>query len=236
MNGKNSIPKHIAIIPDGNRRWAVEHGKKPWIGHEEGSKRIEEIIEIAWESGVKCLSIWGSSQKNLTKRPFRERKALLDIYNIYFKRLFSSEEIKKKDVKISVFGCWRDKLPIDLARKIQSGIENTRNNKTLNLNFFLAYDGDEEMISAVKKIIASGVKVEDMSRDILKRNLLTYELPSVDYLIRTGGEPHLSTGFMMWDTADAQLYFTDKYFPDFCANEFKEALEEYTRRKRRHGA
>ncbi len=236
MNNKNNVPNHVAIIPDGNRRWANKHNKKPWIGHDEGSKRIEEIIEVAWESGIKCLSIWGSSEKNLKKRPFAEKKALVDIYSTYFERLFNSKDIFEKDVRVNVFGYWREQLPARLVNKIESGLEKTKNNKALNLNFFLAYNGDTEMLDAIKKIINSGVNANDLDGSIVKKNLLTNDLPKVDYLIRTGGEPHLSTGFMMWDTADSQLYFTDKFFPDFDIKSFKESLKEYAKRKRRHGA
>lgn len=236
MNDISSIPKHVAIIPDGNRRWASKHNKKPWIGHDEGSKRIEEIIETAWKLDIKCLSIWGSSKKNILKRSFTEKKALLDIYSIYFEKLFNSKYIKDKDVKINIFGSWKEQFPKKLKQRMETGIKKTENNKSFKLNFFLAYDGDEDMLNAVKKIVSSGIEVENISKNTIKKNLLTYDLPPVDYLIRTGGEPHLSAGFMMWDISESQLYFTDKYFPDFDTKSFKESIKEYSNRKRRHGA
>ncbi len=234
MNEIDNIPMHVAIIPDGNRRWAKKRNEKPWIGHKEGTERIEEIIELSWKYGIKCLSIWGSSQKNLTKRPLREKKALIDIYDVYFDKMFNSEQIYKRDVKINVFGSWREQFPNKLVKKIEEGLERTKNHKSLNLNFFLAYDGDQEMLDAVKNIVKTNQK--EITKETIKQNLLTKDLPPVDYLIRTGGEPHLSTGFMMWDISNAQLYFTDKYFPDFDEDLYKEALKDYAKRKRRHGA
>ncbi len=231
----NNLPTHIAIIPDGNRHWARERGLKPWDGHEQGAKNTEKIALEALKMGIKCLSFWGSSLENLKKRPLRERRALLDIYERYFTRLIKSKEIHQNKAKINVIGRWQEQFPARLKKVLENGIERTKKYNSYNLNFFLAYNGDDEIIEAVKKIVKSRVTAGEISGKIIKDNLMTRELPPVDLLIRTGGEPHLSVGFMMWDIANAQMYFPDKYYPDFDEKEFKKAIEEYQRRERRHG-
>ena len=229
------LPNHIAIIPDGNRRWARDHGRKPWEGHEAGAQNLEKLVRFALKKGVKCLSFWGSSLDNLKKRPFSEKRALLDIYRRYFKRLMESREIYAEEARINVIGRWEEQFPLSLKKIIQEGIDRTRRFKRRFLNFMLAYDGIDDSIQAIENInrkIKTGKKI---TFELVKENLMTRDLPPVDYLIRTGGEPHLSAGFMMWDVADAQLYFSEKFFPDFDEKEFSKALEEYSRRQRRFG-
>jgi undecaprenyl diphosphate synthase len=229
------IPKHVAIIPDGNRRWAKEKGMKSWIGHEYGAKNTELIVRHALKLGVRCLSFWGSSLENLKKRPFQEKKALLSIYEKYFTNLVSSKDIHENKVRINFIGRWEQQFPEKLKKVLRECVEKTKNYKNYALNFFLAYNGDDEMIQAVQNIINSRKKGEKITANILKENLMTRDIPAVDLLIRTGGEPHLSAGFMMWDIANSQMFFSKKYYPDFKNNNFEEALEEYSKRERRLG-
>ena len=236
MIEENNMPLHVAVIPDGNRRWAKERELEPWIGHEEGAKRIEEIARSARNLGVKYLSFWGSSVENLQKRSLREKKELLNIYEKYFEKLLSSKEIFEDEVRINVFGQWREQLPAKLVSIINENIEKTKKHKKYFLNFFLAYSGDIEMVEAVKSIVSEFNSGDEITKETIKKHLFTKDLPSVDYLIRTGGEPHLSAGFMMWDTANVQLFFSEEFFPNFGANEFGEAIDEYIRRARRLGA
>jgi tritrans,polycis-undecaprenyl-diphosphate synthase [geranylgeranyl-diphosphate specific] len=235
MQNKNNLPGHIAIIPDGNRHWARERGLKPWDGHEQGAKNTEKITREALMLGIKCLSFWGSSLENLKKRPLEERRALLQIYEKYFKRIIESDDIHKNKVRINIIGRWREQFPERLKKVLEEGIKKTKQYNNYALNFFLAYNGDDEMIGAVKGIIKSGLQAEKVTGKTIKENLMTKDLPPVDLLIRTGGEPHLSVGFMMWDIANAQMYFPDKYYPEFGEKEFGKAVEEYQRRERRHG-
>lgn len=236
MENANTIPVHVAIIPDGNRRWATARGQEAQSGHLAGAKRIEEISNRAWQRGITHLSLWGSSLENLTKRPIAEKKALLRIYEEYFTKMIASDVVKKERVQIKVIGRWREQFPASLVTILEQGIDATKDNDGPIISFFLAYSGDDEMLGAVRRIVGSGAAPEDITPDTIKENLLTHDLPPVDYLIRTGGEPHLSVGFMMWDTANAQLYFTDALFPDFDVVAFDIALEEYATRARRHGA
>lgn len=229
------LPKHIAIIPDGNRRWARELGKEPWEGHFEGAKNTEEIIERAKKLGVRCLSFWGSSEDNLKKRPLAEKKALLDVYLKNFTRMLEGEEIHRDRVRVSIIGKWREQFPESLTRLLERIVEETKEYNDYFLNFFLAYNGDEEMLSAVRELVRSGKDAGTLTGEDIKKNLWTRDLPPVDYLIRTGGEPHLSAGFMMWDIANAQLFFSEKNYPDFGPDEFESAVLEFGNRVRRMG-
>jgi undecaprenyl diphosphate synthase len=232
---EKNLPTHIAIIPDGNRHWARQHGLENWEGHEEGAKNTEKITREALKMGIKCLSYWGSSLENLKKRPLRERQELLRIYEEYFGRLIESRDIHENEARINIIGRWRDQFPARLKKVLEEGIEKTKKYNNRSLNFFLAYNGDDEMVEAVRSIIRSNLPVGKVTGKIIKENLMTKDLPPVDLLIRTGGEPHLSVGFMMWDIANAQLYFPDANYPDFDEKEFRKAIEEYQRRERRHG-
>ncbi len=231
----NNLPTHIAIIPDGNRHWARERGLNPWDGHEAGAKNTEKLVREALKLGVKCLSFWGSSIKNLQKRPLLERKNMFRIYKKYLGKLMDSEDVHHNQVRINIIGKWKELLPESLKKVIEECMKKTAHYKKNVLNFFLAYSGDDEMIEAVRKIARSGIGPEKITAKTIKENLLTKDLPPVDLLIRTGGEPHLSVGFMMWDIADAQLYFPKVYYPDFNKKEFRKAIEEYQGRERRHG-
>ncbi|MFA4817230.1 MAG: polyprenyl diphosphate synthase [Parcubacteria group bacterium] len=232
---EKNLPKHIAIIPDGNRRWARARGLKPWAGHEAGVKNIEKIVEQAFKIGIKAISFWGSSLENLEKRPMAEKKELLRIYEKYFKKIIESDEIHQNQARINIIGRWREQLPKNLVKILEDGIKRTQHYQKYDLNFFLAYSGDDEMIEAVKNIAKKYQPGQKITGATIKENLMTKDLPPVDLLIRTGGDPHLSVGFMMWDIANAQLYFSEKLFPDFGAKEFSEAVKEYQRRERRHG-
>lgn len=232
---RENIPNHIAIIPDGNRRWAKARNLEPWEGHEAGAKNLEILVRLASKKGINCLTFWGSSRDNLTKRPLEEKMALLDIYERYFKKLIEGKEIYENETRINILGRWEEQFPDPLKNILREGIEKTRHFKKKILNFMLAYEGDDDMVQAVQNIIEHCEKGMKVTADAIKKNLMTKDIPSVDYLIRTGGEPHNSAGFMMWDVADAQLYFSEKNFPDFGEKEFEEALEDYSRRQRRFG-
>ncbi|EKE19608.1 MAG: undecaprenyl pyrophosphate synthetase [uncultured bacterium] len=229
------LPNHIAIIPDGNRRWAKEKGLEPWEGHSAGAEVMEQLARWAFDNGIFALSFWGSSLENLQKRPLLEKQALLRIYEEYFEKLIVNEDIHRNRVRINVIGRWEDQFPSSLKKIIMDGVQKTAHYDQHELNFFLAYSGDDEMLSAVRAIAKSGIDPEKISPQTIKENLMTNKLPQVDFLIRTGGEPHLSAGFMMWDIANAQLYFSEKYFPDFKEAQFIEAIKEYESREQRKG-
>ncbi|MEA3273652.1 MAG: polyprenyl diphosphate synthase [Patescibacteria group bacterium] len=232
-------PLHIAIVPDGNRRWAKKNGLKPWEGHEAGAKNLEKILEVVKELDIKYLSFWGSSEDNLRKRPLSEKRALLDIYRRYFKKLTESERVHRNKIKINVLGEWEKQFPTSLKKIIQEAKERTKNYDKYFINFFLAYSGSREMEKTIEKI-AQDFKEEKFKKvtdSIIKERLITKELPPVDLLIRTGSlnDPHLSAGFMMWDTQNSQLFFSKKDWPAFNKQDFKKAIKDYGQRIRRYG-
>jgi tritrans,polycis-undecaprenyl-diphosphate synthase [geranylgeranyl-diphosphate specific] len=233
MSNQNT-PKHVAIIPDGNRRWARKKGLMPWIGHDAAFKNFKEIFDASLELKIPYLSFWISSQDNLKKRPTAEVKFLLNLFKKKFAELASDKRIHKNQVRINAIGEWKEYLSNDVKIPIKQAIEATKKYNKSYLNFFIAYSGVDEMLKAMKKI-----KNQDnlkITPEIIKKNLLTKDLPPVDLLIRTGGKAHMSSGFMMWDIADAELYFSNKLNPDFAADDFKIAIKDYSSRCRRLGA
>jgi len=234
----NGAPNHVAFIMDGNRRWAEARSLAPWKGHEEGAETVEKIVTQAVKLDIPYFSFWGSSLDNISKRSPEEVMHLLDIFKNRFKRIAKDKNIHDKKIKISVLGRWKELFPAEVKEAIQEAIDNTKNYSNYFLNFLLAYSGMDEMESAIKNIITEAKKnlETEITPALVKSHLFTKDLPPVDFLIRTGGSPHLSTGFMMWDTADAQLYFSEKTWPDFAEKDFTLAVEDYISRTRKFGA
>jgi undecaprenyl diphosphate synthase len=224
-----SIPKHVAIIPDGNRRWAKARRLNPWDGHIEGVNRFWETSDYAHELGVPQLTFWAASYDNLKKRSRLEVRFLLGLIEKELSKPEILERCFKNKVRAQVIGEWREFVA---SKKLIATIENLENQTAhftkKGLNILLAYDGQREMLAAV-------VKTKNASSEELRKNLWTGELPDVDLVIRTGGEPHWSAGFMMWLTANSQFYFTEQLWPDFKKQELKKALVDYERRERRLG-
>ncbi|MBP7060704.1 MAG: di-trans,poly-cis-decaprenylcistransferase [Candidatus Moranbacteria bacterium] len=229
------LPHHLVIIPDGNRRWATERGLPPWQGHEAGAENTERLVREARRLGVREISFWGSSLENLVKRPLAESQALLRIYETYFQKLLTSDDIHQDRAKIRFVGHWEEQFPTSLKKVMYECIEATKDYDQYFLNFFLAYSGNDEMRLAIAQVAAELTPGAVVTDEMIKRHLMTHDMPPVDLLIRTGGEPHLSAGFMMWDMANTQLYFSDKLYPDFDEAALKEALEDYGNRERRLG-
>lgn len=230
-----NIPRHVAIIPDGNRRWAKERGHSPWQGHEEGAKNTEAIIEEARNIGITELSFWGSSMENLVKRPAREKLELFRIYESHFRSLLDAEEIFRHRVKVRCIGRWKGRFPASLEALLMKIEEETKHHDASALNFFLAYSGKDDMVQAFQKASELNLPTQEVNEAWIKSALMTSELPAVDFLIRTGGGAHLSSGFLMWDIADAQLFFSEKWYPDFGKESFRKAIVEYSKRERRFG-
>jgi tritrans,polycis-undecaprenyl-diphosphate synthase [geranylgeranyl-diphosphate specific] len=236
-----NIPKHVAVIPDGNRRWAKKKALASFAGHQmafsghlKGASSAEEIIEKSLEMKIPYLTIWGSSLDNILKRSKREVSCLFKIFKEEFDKLVEEEKIHKNKVRIMVIGKWREYFPDDLKKSIENAIEKTKKYDRHFLTFLMAYNGTDEMVDCIKKIKE---KREEVNEKTIMDNLWTKDLPPVDFLIRTGTEddPHNSTGFMMWHTAYSQYYFTKKYFPEFREKQFEEAIKDYSDRQRRQG-
>mgnify|MGYP001591916328 CR=1 FL=1 len=224
--------KHLAIIPDGNRRWAKVKGLPLWQGHIKASKNIPEIIKGAFALGINSVTIWGGSYDNLTKRAPKEIEVLNRIYSFLSARFLKSRDVRDGKVRLRILGEWKkllkDKTKEDLIRAETA----TKKNGPYNLTLLIGYNGDREMVKAINKLVRAGSKIDE---EDIKRAIWTKDLLPVDLIIRTGGEPHLSAGFMMWDVRYAQLYFTEKLWPDFDVKDLKEAVGCYEGRERRQG-
>lgn len=237
MENIANLPRHVAIIPDGNRRWARKRTFAAWMGHRKGTESLESLMEVFVDMGIPYFSFWGSSHDNLKKRPKEEVDYLLRIFKDEFKRLGDSKKVHDKKIKINIIGSWREQFPEDVKKPMIEALEKTKDYGNFFYNFFIAYSGTNEIMDAIRSITALKDKDPDLAIDesLLKQQLLTKELPPVDLLIRTGGEPHNSGGFMMWDVADSQLIFSEKLWPDFTNDDLKESIMEYSRRERRMG-
>jgi len=234
-----NIPKHIALIPDGNRRWARKKGFLPWLGHQAGTKALEKILDKALQLKIPYFTFWGGSYDNLTKRSKTEVNFLFKVYTDRFRKVLKDERTHRNKMKINVLGRWREILPKKSQEAIEKAIEATKNYNRYFSTFLIAYDGTDEMLDCIQEIAKKTAgNPKKITKDLIKENLWTKDLPSVDLVIRTGCEsdPHLSAGFMMWDTTYSQLYFTQTLFPDFGQKEFEKIIEDYSKRERRLGA
>lgn len=229
-----NLPQHIAITPDGNRRWAKERGLKPWEGHREGMRRFVELSEAAFEAGISYFTFWAASEDNLTKRTPLEVKFLLMVIRDELERQLDARRFVELKVRVRVIGRWRALIADKKTHRMVERLEQeTAGFTERRLTILFGYDGRREMVEAIKKITAERPKRLDY--DTVHKALWTHDLPPVDFAIRTGGEPHWSAGFMMWLTAYSQFYFTETYFPAFTPKELQKALAEYARRERRFG-
>ena len=225
------IPKHVGIIMDGNGRWAESRGLPRVEGHRQGAARSKEIIEAANDLGIKVLTLYAFSLENW-QRPTLEVKTLMRLLGLYLERELA-DMIAKGLVFKMIGDIW--KLPKDIQILIREVMEKTASNKGLNLVLALSYSGRDEILRAVKKVIYSGVKSEELTEEIFNSCLDTAGLPSPDLIIRTSGEMRVSN-FLLWQGAYSELYFTDVLWPDFTKEEFFLAIQHYQQRERRFGA
>lgn len=228
-----NIPNHVAIIMDGNGRWATKRGLKRSAGHLEGSKTLKRLVKHAFKRGVKVLSVFAFSTENF-KRSKEEVDYLMNLFVKMFKDNFN--DLKEKNIKI-VFSKKESGLPSKLEKIIKDIEKDTKNNTGGIFNICINYGGQDEIIDMTKKICSKVLNnefnVQDISKDIIEKNLYQ-ELPSIDLLIRTSGEYRISN-YMLWQLAYAEIYFTNTYFPDFDEIEFDKAIESYKMRDRRFG-
>jgi len=232
----NKSFQHVALIPDGNRRWAKKKGLPSMIGHEKGSSAFEQILEKSLELKIPYLTFWGLSLDNVLKRSKTEISYIYKIIESQFQKMILDSRIYENKVKVVVLGRYQEYFPEKTKKIIAEIVEKTKNHNHYHLTFLLAYNGTDEMIDCCQKIKQS--KEKNITEKTIKNNLWTKNLPSVDLIIRTGSEddPHLSAGFMMWDSAYAQLYFTKTFFPDFKKKEFEKCILDYFERQRRKGS
>ena len=222
------IPNHVAIILDGNGRWAKEKGKKRTEGHKEGYKNLKEISKYILNKGTKVLSVYAFSTENF-KRPKEEVDFLMDLFMQGFNK--DAKFFQKENIKV-VFSGRRENLRKDVLDAMDKMTETTKNNTKGTLNICLNYGGRAEIVDAINKMLTSGIN--NIDEDTFKKYLY-HDLPDVDLMIRTSGEIRISN-FLLWQLSYAELYFPNCYFPDFNQEEYDKALLEYTKRDRRFGS
>ena len=230
----NRIPEHIAIILDGNGRWAKKRGLPRTAGHTQGAKNIETISRAAYKMGVKYLTIYVFSTENWT-RPQSEVDAIMKLLNNYLSDCLKNA--KKNNMQVRIIGD-KTRLSEDMQENIAKLEEVSKQYDGLNLNVAINYGSRDEIVRATKKI-ATKVKdgeidPNDITIDMISENLDTKEIPDPDLLIRTSGEERLSN-YLLWQLAYSEFYFTDVPWPDFSKKDLEEAIEEYGRRNRRYG-
>ncbi|MDC3388333.1 isoprenyl transferase [Flavobacteriaceae bacterium] len=230
----NKVPNHIAVIMDGNGRWAKKRGLLRIFGHEKGANAVKETIEAASTSGVKYLTLYAFSTENWN-RPKIEVNKLMNLLVSSLKKEFKS--LHENDIKLCAIGNLNS-LPSKAFNELNEVIEKTKNNKKLVLTLALSYGSRNEIVETVKEI-ANKVKnniisIENIDDSIINEHLYTRNLPDVDLLIRTSGEQRISN-FLLWQLAYAELYFTDVLWPDFKKEDFFEAILNYQNRERRFG-
>jgi undecaprenyl diphosphate synthase len=224
------IPEHVAIIMDGNGRWAEMRGLPRIEGHKRGAERTREVIEAAREVGVGTLTLYAFSLENW-QRPNEEVSMLMKLLEFYLKKEFN--ELIKGGIAFRTVGeIWR--LPDNIQALLKDAEEKSLHNKGFNLVLALSYGGRNEIVRAVKKAISLGVKPEEVNERFFDSLLDTAGLPAPDLIIRTSGEKRISN-FLLWQAAYAELHFTDTLWPDFTREEFFLALHDYQMRERRFG-
>ncbi|MDK2876279.1 MAG: tritrans,polycis-undecaprenyl-diphosphate synthase [Archaeoglobaceae archaeon] len=232
LSGK--IPEHIAIIMDGNRRFARKRGMLELLGHEFGSKKAEEVLEWCWELGVKMLTLYAFSTENFNRSEL-EKKNIFQIFERELRRLLSDKKTYEREVRVKIVGK-KDLLPNNLQKLIVEVEKATEKHDKCFLNVAIAYGGRQELIDATRKLVErvkrGELMVEDIDEKVVSESLYnSHELyAKVDIVIRSGGEQRLSN-FLPWQTANSVAYFCDVYWPEFRKIDLLRAIREWQRRR-----
>ena len=231
---QSRLPRHVAIIMDGNGRWAEHQSLPRSKGHIEGVRRVEEIIDMAREIGIKVVTLFTFSTENWD-RPEDEVSLIMNILTAVLDKKL--QKLKNDNIQLRTIGR-TERIPKALLETIQNVVAATKNNTGLIVNLAFNYGARLEILDAVKKISAavkSGeLDIDDISEQVINQSLYTNGLPDPDLLIRTSGEKRISN-FLLWQLSYAEFYFTEKFWPDFDATEFKNAILDYQARERRFG-
>ncbi len=224
------LPRHVAVIMDGNGRWAAQRGLRPTDGHRAGTENIRAAIEAFAERGVQCLTLFAFSTENW-KRPRPEVRGLMRILSATIDR--EVQPLHEAGIQLRYIGRI-DALSDALRRKIEAAIALTSSNDQMTVCVAFNYGGRAELVDAVRRIVADGVRPEQISERTLSDYLYTCDLPDPDLIIRTGGETRISN-FLLWQAAYAEYVFSDTYWPDFCEDDVDRALAAYAQRRRNFG-
>ena len=224
------LPRHVAIIMDGNGRWAKKRGMPRTFGHKAGTENVRKIVKYCSKKDIGYLTVYAFSTENF-KRPADEVGALMKLLVEYFNR--ETDELKENGVRLNVIGDLSDFSPVALEA-IRNGLEKTKDCTKLVFTIALGYGSRHELAEAVRAMMAEGMAPEDVTEEAISRHLYTADLPDPDLIIRTSGEERLSN-FLLYQAAYAEFYFTDVLWPDFDETEFDKALAVYAGRSRRYG-
>ncbi len=229
-----TLPFHVAIIIDGNGRWAKNRLMNRVKGHEQGTQTVRSIVTAARELGIGILTLYAFSTENWA-RPKLEVNALMMLLKKFI--ISEREEFSKNQIRLNIIG-QKHKLPFDVQKEVDITLALTKNNDKMVLNLALSYGSREEITNAVKqiakKIESKDLDVEDITQDLISNHLYTKAMPDPDFIIRTSGEYRLSN-FMLWQAAYTEIYICDTLWPDFSRDEFIEILKNYQKRDRRFG-
>jgi len=225
-----NLPEHVAIIMDGNSRWAKQHGLPRFEGHWAGAKNVRHVVEVFAEYNIEYLTLFAFSTENWG-RPKSEVRGLPRI----FREMIDSELklLHERGIRLRHLGVIH-RLPLDLRRKIEGAIELTKGNTGMTLSIAFDYGGRTEITDAMRRLLVNGITPEEINELSLKEYLYAPEIPDPDLIIRTGGEMRLSN-FFLWQAAYSELYFTDALWPDFDRAEIEKALAAYASRQRHFG-
>ena len=224
------VPRHVAIIMDGNGRWALARGLPRLAGHRAGTENLRQVIEACGEFGIEYLTIYAFSTENWG-RPIEEVQGLMRILEDVIDR--ELPELHEQGVQLRHIGVL-DRLKPELKQKVLDGIELTKNNDQLVLNVAFNYGGRDEIVCAIKNMIRSGVNPDDIDEELVSQHLYTAGVPDPDLIIRTSGELR-GSNFLIWQGAYAEWYFTPTFWPNFDRDELSKAVIEYGKRERRFG-
>jgi undecaprenyl diphosphate synthase len=224
------VPRHVAIIMDGNGRWATQRGLPRSAGHRAGTENIRRLLERCAEHGVQYVTLYAFSTENWA-RPQKEVRFLIRLLALYLRR--ELENLHRNGVRIQHLG-HIEALPGYLQNRVNAAMEMTRNNDRITLNLCFNYGGRDEIVTAIRRIIEDGVPADEVTAETVSAYLFTHGAPDPDLVIRTGAEQRISN-FLVWQAAYAELHFTDTLWPDFGREDIDLAFAEYGRRKRKFG-
>lgn len=232
---QDNLPKHIAIIMDGNRRWTKKRNLPVALGHKEGAKTLEKIVRYANKIGIKYITVYAFSTENW-KRTEEEVNSLMTLFQNYLDDY--SKRADSENIKVKIIGS-RENLSNKMIDKIEKCMERTKNNTGITFNIALNYGGRDEIVAAVKeiaqKVKQNEIEIKDITEELISSNLYTKGQPDPDLLIRTSGELRLSN-FLPWQLVYTEFLFVDKYWPDFSETDLDEAISVYQKRNRKFGA
>ena len=235
---RGEIPAHIAIIMDGNRRWAMKRGLEPWLGHRFGAEKLEEVVKWCLELGIKVVTFFALSTENL-RRDRRELEELFKLFKEKIEEQLNGDLLHKNRIRVKVIGK-KELLPSDLRDLLERLEEATKSYDNLFVNLAIAYGGRAEITDAARRlaedVVSGKIRIDDINEETISRYLYTADLPiqEPDMIIRTSGEERISN-FLLWQSAYSELVFLDVYWPEFRKIDLMRAIRTYQKRQRRFG-